>query len=285
MLHSQSVIVKLSHLTFIAVRGARAAEFLQGQLTCDVREVNDTQSRLAAHCNPKGRVLSTFRVLCYQDQFYLLTPASMQPLVIEQLKRYAALFKVSLEPTEELLLLGCVGNTLAHDLALHFDGVPETVDTTHSKDALRIIRILGEQPRFMLYGTADAMTALSTELTNRYPQLDSTHWRLLDIQNGIPNIYPTSRELFTPHMLNYPTLNAVSFTKGCYIGQEVVARTQYLGKTKRHLWLATLDTDQLPAPGEKLYGDKEQETGTVVDAEFITAGSCQLLAVVNELQG
>lgn len=282
MSDSLSYTIKLDHLALIAIRGNKAADFLQGQLTCDIRQVNATQTHLAAHCNAKGRVLSTCRVIHYQNQLYLLIPKSMQEIVIQQLKRYAVLSKVILEATDELHLLGCVGNSLAHELAAYFT-LPTTTDAAHSTEHALIIRIRGDQTRFLLLYPKQLPETLSRSLQEIYPQMGAERWQLLDIQSGIPSIYPNSSELFTPHMINYTALNAVSFNKGCYTGQEVVARTEYLGKSKRGLWLASIVSEVLPLPGENLYSEQEQPIGTVVDAAFEAPSNCQLLAVINNI--
>ena len=276
MTDAASFIVNLDHLALIAVRGAKALDFLQGQLTCDMREVTSIQTRLAARCNVKGRVLFSCRVIVYTGQFYLLTPKTMQAMVIQQLTKPAQLSRVTLEIENRLQLLGSVGDSFVEKLAPYFPSLPETSDTAQFNNNALAIRIRNDQTRFLvLHDRAFPLAALG------HPQGDSNYWQLLDIQSSIANIYPNSSGLFTPHMLNYPALNAVSFNKGCYIGQEVVARTEYLGKSKRGLWLASIPHDTLPLPGEPLYGNDEALIGTVVEAVFDEAGNCQLLAVVN----
>lgn len=276
MVDSYSYIIPLEHLGVVAIRGTKAMDFLQGQLTCDMREVTLVQTRLAAHCNVKGRVLSSFRVIQYDGQLYLITPKTMQAAVIQQLTKPAQLSRVTLEIEDKLQLLGCVGDSLSQKLTTYFPSLPAATDSAQPGNNALAIRIRNDQTRFLI--VHDSTLPLASL---DYPRHDDNYWQLLEIQSGIASIQPGSSGLFTPHMLNYPALNAVSFKKGCYIGQEVVARTEYLGKSKRGLWLASMTQDTLPSPGDPLYGEEETPIGTVVEAAFDEVGKCQLLAVVN----
>jgi folate-binding protein YgfZ len=95
---------------------------------------------------------------------------------------------------------------------------------------------------------------------------DETQWRLFNIQQGIPTIYPQTNEMFTPHMLNLPELGAVSFNKGCYLGQEVIARTEYLGKSKRQMFQKEIISNKTLSPGEEVYNEASEKIGIIVDA-------------------
>lgn len=271
---STTHLTPLTHLQLIAVKGEKAREFLQGQLTCDMHDITSTQTHLAAHCSPKGRVLASFQVLEFKQTLFLLAPTLMQDVIIQQLKKYAVFSRVVLEKAPELIILG--GSS---DIASLFPHLPTHADEAVTKEDFFIIRCHGELPRYVVISmTATLESALITSASH-----DAINqWQLEDIQAGVATIYPTTSDLFTPHMLNYPALHAVSFTKGCYTGQEVVARTHYLGKAKRHLQLLTLADKQLPQPGAVLLDDKQQSIGTVVNAAHGTDGKCQLLAVIQE---
>ncbi len=275
-------ITLLSDLVLIKVTGAKQDSFLQGQLTCDIGDINSTQSRLAAHCSAKGRVLASLRVIKFQDHFYLLLPKSMVEPTLKQLGKYAPFSRVMLEQEQEIIISGCYGEKISADLNLIVGDLPQQPDDAVTQKDLLCIRIRGDNPRFMLVGPKTVISDIQQKLmTYHSPDTDDA-WRLLDIQNGIANIYPATMDLFTPHMLNYPQLNAVSFTKGCYVGQEIIARTHYLGKVKRQLKFLTITTEKNFNPGEGLYNDEQQEIGTIIDALHTTLVECQLLAVVQE---
>ncbi len=286
-------IIKLTHLTPIAVNGDKARDFLQGQLTCDIRDITPTQIRLTAHCSPKGRVLSSFHVIQFLDTLYLIAPDIMQHAIIQQLKKYAVFSRVTLQPTEQRIL-GCVGETAVAALRQLIGTLPEQPDQAMTHEALLIIRMHGEQPRYVIFGAPAAIAILQTATLQTATlqqalaandlmddlQDTSEHWRLLDIQAGMATIYPETSDLFTPQMLNYPALNAVSFSKGCYTGQEVIARTHYLGKAKRHLQYLISSATVLPKPGESLFDAQQQPIGTIIDAAQDAQGKCHVLAVV-----
>ncbi|HVV68282.1 MAG TPA: hypothetical protein VHE99_04495 [Gammaproteobacteria bacterium] len=272
----------LIHLSLIKITGAKSDTFLQGQLTCDIHDITTTQSRLAAHCNAKGRVLTTLRVIHFQDNFYLLLPRNMLELTLKHLGKFAPFSRVTLAEEPALIIIGCYGENIANLLTTMIGNLPEQPDQVVSGEDWLCIRVLGNEPRFILLGTPTHINAIQQKLIPHDTLADEITWRLLDIQNSIPNIYPETTDLFTPHMLNYPQLNAVSFTKGCYVGQEIIARTHYLGKVKRHLELITLNTKLTYKPGDVLHNDKQQEIGIVIDAIHTTPQECQLLGVVQE---
>jgi len=275
-----SIITPLSDLTCIAVLGEKAESFLQGQLTCDVREINETQTRRAAHCTPKGRVLSSMRVFKLNGKFYLLLPQNMADATIKELKKYAMLSRVSLEKSD-LIGLGCYGAEIKNALLAELDELPKLPDSAINKDNLLVIAVQGDAPRYEIISEPALLEKLYKKLPTSNLTTDNNIWKRLDIQNGIAHIYPTTTDMFTPHMLNYPALNAVSFKKGCYIGQEIIARTHYLGKAKRHLYLATIRMTDTPNPGDIIYNGSEQEVGVVIDAA-IENDTCYLLAVMQE---
>lgn len=276
----------LSNLKFIALSGEKTATFLQGQLTCDVREITANQTRRAAHCNPKGRVLSTFRIFQRDENFYLSTPSSMCDFVIEQLKKYAVFSKVTLAEDNSLKAIGCVGKQIALTLATLFNKLPEEPDqaVVYHKEDINFICIRvqsdSEAPRFEIIGDLESINWLQELLLKEYPLKTSDFWRLLDIDLGIANIYPETRDLFIPQMLNYPALNAVSFKKGCYTGQEIIARTHYLGKTKRHLHTLRLKSEELLKAGGTIYDENQEAVGVVVDAVFGVEGEWHCLGVL-----
>ncbi len=277
-------VFNLSQLALITVQGEKAQTFLQGQLTCDLREISEQHSRLSAHCNHKGRMLATLRVIFYQQQYHLLLPAIMVEAAMKELKKYALLARVVLtENKNDYSILGCHGPDLSQTLSQFFETLPTAADIVQQQDQLLIIRICNTQERYLILGPRTTASMLHEQLLTKLTRASDDTWQLLDIQAGIANIYPETMNLFTPQMLNYPALNAVSFKKGCYIGQEVIARTHYLGKAKRHLHLASIQTSTLPPPGSALSSkETSQEVGQIVAAAFHSPEECQLLAVIQD---
>ncbi len=274
----------LPNYQLIAVTGDKAATFLQGQITCDVRDINPTQTRRGAHCSPKGRVLFTFRVLEFQTRLYLLVPTVMTDTLLTQLKKYAVFSQVTLKVDEALKVMGCVGTDISDTLVELFGDVPIDADQAIDKNDGLLIRVQNENtaPRFEVIATTNAMMQLQQTLQKKHAEKTAEQWQRSEINAAIPTIYPQTANLFTPQMLNYPALNGVSFKKGCYTGQEVIARTHYLGKAKRHLHRLSMTSTTPLVPGDALTNEKQEVVGIIIDAALQEADEYQLLAVVQD---
>lgn len=275
----------LNHLQAIAVLGDKSQSFLQGQLTCDINQVTAEQSRLGAHCNPKGRVLISLRVIYFKQQYYLLVPQANVDFAIQQLQKYANLSRVKLSIADDMQLLGCWGEQLAQHPA--FTSLPQEADQTLSDEQSLLIRERGDVPRALIFGQKEYITFITQSYSGSLSPCAATEqdWRLMDIENYQAQILPATRDLFTPQMLDYPKFNAVSFKKGCYIGQEIIARTHYLGKAKRHLHLVESTSPNLAVPGDKIHDLAQKEVGVVVEAIADTDTQKLLAVIQDEAQG
>jgi len=190
----------------LKITGPDAKKFLQGQLTCNLDEVSETQSRLGAHCNPQGRVLFLFRIYLFSAAYYLVMPREMVGLALQALNKYAKFFKLQLE---------------------------DASDTAES--------------------TLQALT--------------DQEWAFFNPLQGIPQVYPATSGLFLPHELGLPERGGISWNKGCYTGQEIIARMQYRGKLKNHLYLAKIQSPKLPQLGANLFS--LHETGPVPAGQVV----------------
>lgn len=273
-----NLLIDLSTLGLIAVSGNDAAKFLQGQLTCDVGEVTATQSRLGAHCDPKGRIQFTFRLLKHQDIYYLRLPQNLISHALSLLQKYVVFFKARLEDVSSLWhSFGCSGP----DVQNYFKDLPSAVDEIMPLQDLMIIMAPGPVRRFEIIGKPEALQNFQKRLQENAKLVDFNTWKLLDIQAGIAHITSDTSGEFTPHDINYPALNAVSFNKGCYTGQEIVARMQYLGKLKQHLVRIQFKTTQPPFPGMKLFIENDQEVGRIIETA-LDEDHYQALAVLQD---
>ena len=277
------VLNDLSHFGLIRVEGEDAQSFLQGQLTNDMRLVTEAHSNLAGWCSAKGRMLANFRCLRRGDAYYLQTLQEHLPTVLKRLGMYVLMSKVTLaDASDELMRLGVTGDCAADLLKHHFDEIPETANAVAQQAGLTLIRLPGETPRFELLGPAETLTTFWQEAELHAVRMGDDFWALQEIRAGVPLIYPATSEAFVPQMTNMQLVDGVSFTKGCYTGQEVVARMQYLGKLKRRMYLAHVASGTRPEPGDELYSPGStsgQGTGKVVDARPADGGY-DLLAVI-----
>ena len=273
----------LSHLGLIAVRGADAAGFLQGQLTNDIRELSPTHSHLSAHCSQKGRMLAIFHVMQLDDSLYLQTPAERVPGMIERLSRFILRSKVTLsDASDEGVRIGIAGEEAPRLLEEQGLQTPERDNGLARSGEVTLIRLPGILPRFELLCPLAEGIRLWDALASQTTPAKSADWTLHDIQAGLPSVYDQTAEDFVPQMTNMQLIDGVSFHKGCYTGQEVVARMQFLGKLKRRMYLAEVETATPPQPGDELFSPSstsQQTSGRVVDVSPLAGGRHALLVV------
>lgn len=241
------IICPLTQYRLVEIQGVDAAKYLQGQLTCDVLKLKMGQSTLTAHCDPKGKMNSLFRLICVvENRFFALFHQEQLTHALAQLKKYAVFSKVSFIE-QDWTILGLAGE--------------KGLARAKNLNAEFCIDITTAQPRKILLNP----TALSVEATACTQQ-----WDLLDIQDGIPNLHTATLNQFIPQAMNMQSIEqAISFTKGCYLGQETVARAKYRGANKRALFIFTAKTEQTVEIGTALETKLEngwRETGIITSA-------------------
>lgn len=281
------VLIDLSHLGLIRAHGTDARDFLQGQFSNDLRQVSAEHSQLNAYCSPKGRILTGFRLLMRDECFYLVLPHELLEATLKRLRMFVMRSQVELEDaSEELAIMGVAGTTLGAQLAEHVHPLPTEADASHTTNAITAVRLADPRaPRYLVLAPPRQLITVWEALRPGAQASGPAGWRMLDIRAGIPQIQAATVEAFVPQMVNYQLIGGVSFKKGCYPGQEVVARMQYLGKLKRRMYLARieqLDAQAPPCAGSDLYtaqGDG-QSAGKVVDAQPLPDGGYALLAVI-----
>ncbi|RLU06324.1 folate-binding protein YgfZ [Pseudomonas prosekii] len=282
----------LSHEGVLAVRGADAGKFLQGQLTCNINYLSDNLSSLGARCTQKGRMQSSFRILLESDGVLLAMATELLEPQLADLKKYAVFSKSKL--TDESAAWVRFG--LDHgDVALSSLGLelPADTDSVVRNDGLIAIRVSPQ--RAELWVAADQAASIKGKLAALLAEGELNQWLLGQIRAGIGQVMPSTRELFIPQMLNLQAVGGVSFKKGCYTGQEIVARMQYLGKLKRRLYRLQLEGSELPEPGTQLFapthnssigevviaarGEQNIELLAVLQAEAAESGDIHLAAL------
>jgi hypothetical protein len=277
-----TVLVDLSDQALIRVRGADARDFLNGQLSNDVRRVDERHSQLAAWCTAKGRALAVLRVFRRGTDYYLQLPAGLQETVLTRLRTFVLRAKVILEPADaEFVSLGLAGPWAESLLPETLGNAPVDPDGCVTHAEVTVVRLPGPAPRFLLIAPPATARAQWQRLRAHATPVGPPAWAWLDIAAGIPRVYPQTSEAFVPQMLNLEILGAVDFKKGCYPGQEIVARTHYLGRLKQRMVRA--HTDAEAQPGMPVYAPElpGQATGSVVDAALAPDGGYDLLAVVH----
>jgi hypothetical protein len=280
---SRNFICNAEELGLILVNGADAHDFLQNQLSNDIDFIDETRYQLSSYSTPKGRLVGIFRVIRISNGYILVTSRQMVLPLLERLYKYIVQAQVTVADASDyfarIMLQTDRAEIWSHPL---LTAEPGSVLQNDSVISLQL-EALGDQRRFLLMClSADEAIALWEDFSSRLQVAGARALRLSEIDCGIPTIYPQTSEAFVLQMANLGVLDGVSFKKGCYPGQEIVARMQYLGKLKRRMFLAHLDTDRLPLPGEPLVvaGKSEVDgSGMVVDAEFDQDGLCHCLYI------
>jgi len=283
----RSTLTDLSHFSLLKFSGRDSEQFLQGQLTNDLKLLTEEQSHLTGYCSAKGRLLAIFRAFRHSDAYYLQAPTEIIESLQKRLQMFIMISEVKLEAvSDQLPSFGLMGDAATAQLQAHFSKLPEEADSVIHDGDTTLIRHPGNLPRYQIIAPIEQLKSLWDKLESEADVVNESAWSQADIMEGIPSIYQSTQETFVPQMVNLHLIGGVSFTKGCYVGQEVVARMQYLGKQKRNMYLATLSADKAPQAGDSLFSPSNQSSqgaGTIVDSAG-TAGQYQLLIVIqNEL--
>ncbi|MCF4997602.1 folate-binding protein [Pseudomonas syringae] len=267
----------LSHEGVLAVRGVDAGKFLQGQLTCNLNYLSDTKASLGARCTQKGRMQSSFRILLEGDGVLLAMASELLEPQLADLKKYAVFSKSKL--TDESAAWVRFGLEHADaELASLGLALPAETDSVARGEGLIAIRVSPD--RAELWVAVDQADAVKGQLSAQLPEAELNQWLLGQIRAGIGQVMPSTRELFIPQMLNLQAVGGVSFKKGCYTGQEIVARMQYLGKLKRRLYRVQLDASELPEPGTPLFAPSHNSAIGEVVLAARAEQQIELLAVL-----
>jgi len=273
---------ELPQLGLITLAGPDAAKFLQGQVTSDVRELAQGVSQLGAQCNLKGRIMANFRALQMTPELIALCVATdLITETIASLNKYIVFSKAKLHDSRsQFSLIGLYGADAAVIASDYFGGVPAAHNGWTEHRGNYLLKL--DEQRYECWINTNSLPEFTALITSKATQSDANLWNLLDIRAGIAWVNAATRELFTPQALNYQLINAISFRKGCYTGQEIVARMHYRGKLKRHLYRYEIAGNVLPTAGTRIYNHSgEDAIGEVVSAAFNHVGKIELLASIN----
>ena len=276
------IVAPLTHLGLLGCSGEDAQTFLHGQLSNDVKQLAPEHSEYAAYCSAKGRMLANFLVWREQQTYCLQLARSLLPAVQKRLSLFVLRAKVKLaDESESRPVLGLSGSAAAGALQEFFPVLPQQAhDVVHHPANGTLIAVPGA--RFQLIAELESAKRLWHKLAAVLRPVGTPSWEWLEIRNGLPLITSATQEQFVPQMANMDLIGAVNFHKGCYPGQEIVARTQYLGQLKRRMVLAHVAGEVMPQPGDALFSTtlEGQASGMVVNAQAAPDGGYDLLAVM-----
>lgn len=275
-------LAPLDDRAVMAARGEDATSFLQSQLTNDAALATEQHAQAAGYCTPKGRLLATFLHWREADGHYLALPAEVHAAVQKRLGMFVLRAKVKLADASADRLLFGMADQDAEAARRLFGRVPDADWARLEVEGGALMRLPGSRRhrlRLVFVTTGDALRTRWEALREAFPPAGPAAWRLTDIEAGIPQVVAATQEAFVPQMVNFELIGGVSFKKGCYPGQEVVARSQYLGKLKRRMFLGRASSDAVPAPGSDVFHSAraDQPAGVVVNAERDAQGGVALL--------
>lgn len=262
--------VRLAHWGVIRASGADAATFLHGQLTQDVEHLGPDSARLAGFCSPKGRLLASFVIWRPSpDEVLLACSADLLPAALKRLSMFVLRARCKLvDASGDVALWGVAGHAARESLGAAASIGPWQGAAVGAAHVIRLPDADG-QPRWLWAAAPSDAPAL--------PPLDPNAWDALEVRAGIARVVARTADQFVPQMLNYEIVGGVDFRKGCYPGQEVVARSQYRGTIKRRA--LRFDTDAEASPGDEVFaaGDPSQPAGMVANAAREASGSVLLV--------
>jgi len=313
---SSTVLCDLGQFGTLKISGADAQSFLQNLLSSDVSAVNALRAQLSSLNSPKGRMIASLLIWQSGADYYLQLPRNLCAAIQKKLAMYVLRAKVKVEEVStQIVSLGLAGEHAAALLNQHVGAMP-TENFAVLQHMYGSVICLGER-RFQInilaefaadvwqklsgdstgralsritgegWGEGNAVAANMSKATstkkNLVKKVGAPCWDWLQIRAGLPVIVPATQEQFVAQMVNFELLGGVNFKKGCYPGQEIVARMQYLGKLKRRMYLANVDGANIaPQAGDELYSvDMEgQSCGMIVNAAPAPNGGYDVLAVV-----
>ncbi|MGL6121523.1 MAG: tRNA-modifying protein YgfZ [Shewanella sp.] len=268
------MLANLSHLGLIKVIGEQGRSFIHGQVTTDISSLATDQWRWGAHCDPKGKMLASFRTFAIHDALFMLMPKDAIEVDLPQLQKYAVFSKATLSnASAEWTLLGVAGEQASQFVNTHFGDIQQELTLIEHG------AILKDAERFILVLTPDAAATLVAQ--SELSVFDVSAWQALEIAAGYPNLAGSHASQYVPQMCNLQAINGISFNKGCYMGQETIARMKYRGGNKRALYILRGQTElniNLASGLEIAMEDGFRRGGQII--EFVQQGKQVLLTAV-----
>jgi folate-binding protein YgfZ len=277
--------ISLAEYGAIALHGEEQSKYLQGQVTCDVNTLEDNNLLIGAHCDAKGKVFSVFRMINRQKTHLLLQPTASISASLNGLKKFGVFAKVTIEQTENLAFYAVAGKNATEVLHQQFAELPNSLTPVLQVGTTTIVYLAGKLKRYLIIDETTVVEKIINDFSlNTFSQ---ALWNLIEINEGFPLLAPETVSSYVPQMLNLQAIHGISFTKGCYLGQETVARMQYLGKNKRALFSlrGTHPTNNSVAIKagdiiEQQLGENWRKAGDILASYISDNGTCYVQAVL-----
>ena len=275
--------VNLNYRDLLVVSGEDSERFLQGQLSCDLNDLSEHDSCLGCLCDNKGRVVASFTLWKLVDIFYLEMESGVAAIAEQHLKKYSVFYKSDIAINNQTFSrTGLIGALALRYLESLFPELPtsENQITKSGEDFLRMADSKNQRYEFWQSTNPHSSNPPNSDLT--LVEGDLEKWKLLDQQTGLYRLQTEDTALYTPQELNYDQLGHISFTKGCYTGQEIVARMHYRGKAKKRLYLLQVNADSAPEKNMLISTDDKKAIGKIIDVVTLAKNQFQIQAIAKE---
>jgi tRNA-modifying protein YgfZ len=278
----ETVVMPLVHLAALDVSGPDAEAFLQGQTSAQVTLADGRFAPLTVFCTPKGRMLANAQLLRLADAHYrLLMHKELVAPLAEHLGKFTAFYRVDLRPRDDLALIGLVGREAPALVETRLDIDAPKAWRQAGDTAWQVLAHPGPRPRLLVCLPAEDACSTWRRLVEQAAPVGNDIWRLQDIQAGLAWLDGSQRDTYLPQMINWEALGGISFKKGCYTGQEVVARAHFRGQVKKRLVRAQLDGGLLPDAGSAIEDGDGKRLGEVLSAALDAYDEAEVLAVMS----
>ncbi len=268
------IITSQAHQALLKVSGKESFDFLQGQLTNDLKNVNHETAQLSAYCDPKGNILTTFLVFKIADNFYLSFDFSLKDMIQKRLTMFVMRSKVAItDVADDLIHIGFAGDfahlALQRLLSTKVKKDYQTAQLASESMSATVVKVPGPYHRYEIFATAEEMQLIWKKLKNNSDTTNSADWKLLDIVYGMPSLNSETQGKFIAQFFNLDKLEAISFKKGCFPGQEIIARIHYRGKvTKRMIRIHFSETVALQRGVDLILNDDDGKKFKLTIIEF-----------------
>ncbi|QWA12034.1 tRNA-modifying protein YgfZ [Sodalis ligni] len=282
--HLPLTLISLEDWALVTLTGPDTEKYLQGQVTTDVAAMAADQHILGAHCDAKGKMWSDLRIFHRNEGMAYIERRSVRDAQLAELKKYAVFSKVTIAADDGILLLGVAGFQARAALSGIFDNLPDPQHAVVQEGETTLLHFSLPAERFLLVTTEAVLQRLLDKLAGQAQFNDSQQWLALNIEAGLAVIDSANSTQFIPQAVNLQALGGISFDKGCYAGQEMVARAKYRGANKRALYWLAGKAGHVPAVGDDLelqLGENWRRTGTVLAACQLEDGTVWVQAVLN----
>lgn len=285
MAHMDNYYVNLNHRELLVVSGEDSERFLQGQLTCDLAGLSAQDSCPGCLCDNKGRVIASFTLWKLAKIFYLEMEEGVAAIAEQHLKKYSVFYKSDISiNSQRFIRFGLIGASAKQYLSQHFTSLPTAINQIETSNTgscyLRLAD--SDNQRYELWQSNDS--DCSVDFINEANLSEGTieGWKILDQIQGLYRLQVSDSGLYTPQELNYDQSGHISFTKGCYTGQEIVARMHYRGKAKKRLYLLQLNSASAPAKHMKITTRDNKAVGEIIDIASLSDTQFQIQVIANE---